>query len=130
VDEVDADADAESDAHSDSEMEEHSDEEGPSRTYTHDDLRREIQEKRDRGEDLIYAEDLQDAEDFFNHHMPSSDAPMPGDYDHIEEVPVVKRRGVHGQGKDPNVVRAFSSISQCVLNKNTSISLSRDEDTT
>ncbi|PVF95558.1 hypothetical protein CPB86DRAFT_763810 [Serendipita vermifera] len=103
VDEVDADADAESDAHSDSEMEEHSEEEVLGQTYTHGDLRREIQERRDRGDDLIYADDLQDAEDFVNQHMASSDAPMPGDYDHIEEVPVVKRRGTQSQSKDLNL---------------------------
>lgn len=111
ADDVEADADYESD-NGDEEMESGSEAgEGGKKTITTNEILRIVQEKEERGEDLVDDEELMDAEEYVRHHMPSSDALMPGEYDNIKIISPRKRPGTKIVRKDVDVVSRPTSCT-------------------
>jgi hypothetical protein len=100
VDDIGTDGDAESDAEEDSEMLSGS-ETGPKRISVFD-VRKRIRDMGARGEDLLGGEELQDAEEFVDNFMPSSDGLLPAEYPNVTEFP--RQRGNKIQKEDLDIV--------------------------
>jgi len=113
VDDVEADADLESD-NGDEEMESGSEAGGQdSRTISTNEVLRRIQEKADNGEDLVDDTELIDADDYVGQFMPSSDAPLAGDYDNIRAISPRKRPGTKIIRREVDVVSTLSLYTNC-----------------
>lgn len=91
-DDIEADADSESDD-DDEEMESVSEREWNTRkTLTSEEIRQEILQRADRGEDLAEGDELMSPSKFLEAHLPSSsDALLPGDYENIRMLSPRKR---------------------------------------
>jgi hypothetical protein len=103
VDDIGTNGDAESDVEEDSEMLSGSEAGAPKRISVFD-VRKRIRDMGTRGEDLLGGEELQDAEDFVDNFMPSSDGLLPAEYANITQMEFPRKRGNKIQKEDLDIV--------------------------
>jgi hypothetical protein len=125
ADDPGTDGDAESDAASDSEM--LSGSEADAKRISVFDVRKRIQDMSARGENLLNEEELQDAEDFVDNFMPSSDGLLPAEYANITEMAFPRQRVSKIQKEDLDIVSwALSAIVDLVAHRFSAPSTSRN----
>ena len=107
ADDPGTDGDAESDMASDSEMLSGSESGGAKATSAFD-FRKQLREMASQGKDLLGEEELQDAEDFVNSFMPSSDGLLPAEYANITEMQLPRHKVNKVQRNELDVVSGQS----------------------